>query len=178
MKPRPLREMSSVLYCTSMAHTGACVLEFLGVAVLGPASAQPQMPSPAQLPAQCRVRVLVELGRGGGDHNSCPQSPGRARSWDPGLRGGGTGWAACHRRAPQSSGVQSLAQPQGPSLLRGAWPGRFYKVSVGETLGGSTVLGLAPPPMQARLICVAGGHGPRGSALPSSMCHWRHLGLV
>lgn len=79
---------------------------------------------------------------------------------------------------PQSSGVQSLAQPQGPSLLSGAWPGGFYKVSVGETLGGSTALNPAPPPTQARLICVAWGHGPRGSSLPSSMCHWRHLGLV
>lgn len=81
------------------------VLEFLGASP----ALNPKYPSPAQLPTQYRISVVGELGRGGDDHDSFPQSPGRAQSWDPRLLGGGVGWAAWHRRAPQSSAVQSLA---------------------------------------------------------------------
>ena len=68
----------------------------------------------------------------------------------------------------QVSGAQGLAEPRGPSLLGGAWPGNLCEVSTGEAPGQSTVLAPVRPPVQARLLLRGPGLWARGRVCPAA----------
>ena len=63
------------------------------------------------------------------------------------------------RRAPNPLEPRSWPT-QGPSLLSGAWPGRFYRVSVGAAVDESMALTPAHSPVQACLIYLPGVTAP------------------
>lgn len=159
-----------------MAHPGVCILACLGMVALGPALPQSQMPQPCPAPNSVPGYCALGVERAEDDQNSCPQSPGGARSWNPGLLGGGTGWALGTGELPSPLEPRAWPSPRVPAC----WGRPGLADSTGCVLGWLWMR--AWHSLQLILLCrpissACLGSQPPWLSLPSSMYCRYHLGL-
>lgn len=166
MRPGHRGKIHLCFYCEAQAPPGPCVLAVLGRS-WSQLLPQPQISQPCPAPSPVQVGVL-----GGGPERLStkprqgsvlgPPAPGK---WG---RPGGMGWESLPV-------LWGLAQPQGPSLLGGAWPGRCHKVCRGrpQVRAGCSL----PRRLPCRPVSsVWPGVMAIESPLPSSMRCGCHLG--